>query len=90
MTHQNTAIFYHRFAVVNVAFSAVAYYLIDPLGRRTLLLASLALMLPPLVALVFRLGSESSLACILAHAAVYSPGAGVGPSPKGAARLLNY
>ncbi|KAJ1322959.1 MFS transporter SP family solute carrier family 2 (myo-inositol transporter) member 13 [Microdochium nivale] len=71
------------FAAINVAFSAAAYFLIDPLGRRTLLLVSLTLMLPPLVALAAHLGREGgrmgSLSCILVYAAVYSPGAGVIP-----------
>lgn len=74
----------HRFGIVNTVFSAAAYFLIQPLGRRTLLLASLAAMLPPLIAFA-RLADSSQMdasrvvpvAFVLIYTACYSPGAGV-------------
>jgi hypothetical protein len=65
---------------VNAFFSGVAYFLIDGLGRRTLLLSSLVIMLPFLLLeghLLDNHNETGALIVILIYFAAYSPGAGV-------------
>lgn len=61
----------------------MAYFLIDRLGRRTLLLSSLVLMLPFLLLTGHYLDLNkdgTAIALFIIYTAVYSPGAGVSQS----------
>lgn len=76
------------FCLCNAVFSPLAYFTIDSKGRRFLLLLSLTLMIPLLIAAGFSLqiGSTTSSArrgvfemFLILYTATYSPGAGVVP-----------
>ena len=74
------------FAASNAVFSPIAYWFIDSRGRRFLLLASLAAMVPLLIATAFSFKIHSSTGksavvevFVILYTAAYSPGAGVVP-----------
>lgn len=78
------------FAAANTVFSPVAYFFIDSKGRRFLLLLSLMLMMPLLIAMGFSLKIYENIPdhptrvgvvelFIILYTAAYSPGAGVVP-----------
>ncbi|KAE9978325.1 hypothetical protein EG328_001499 [Venturia inaequalis] len=75
------------FAGVNAIASGLTYFLIDRFGRRTLLLTSLALMFPFLLACGFAMDANGNgpphlgavIPLVLIFVAIYSPGAGVVP-----------
>lgn len=75
------------FAAANTVFSPVAYFFIDSKGRRFLLLLSLLLMMPLLIAMGFSLNIYPNYPTriavvelfIILYTAAYSPGAGVVP-----------
>ena len=69
-----------RFAAGNAVFSPLAYFLIDRLGRRTLLLSSLLSMFPFLLLIGYLLDvdqDEAAIVLFIIYTALYSPGAGV-------------
>ncbi|KAH6672832.1 putative sugar transporter [Halenospora varia] len=71
-------------ALTNVIFSATAYILVDRLGRRTLLISSLALMFPFLLLCGHYLDVEgvtwrTLVPLLVVYTAIYSPGAGAIP-----------
>lgn len=69
-----------RFAASNAVFSPFAYFLIDRIGRRALLLTSLLSMLPFLILTGHFLDNKNThaaVAFIIIYTALYSPGAGV-------------
>ena len=74
-----------RFALTNAIFSSSAYFIINRLGRRTLLLSSLILMFPFLLLTGHFLDVEDSqssphqavIPLMVIYTALYSPGAGV-------------
>jgi len=80
------------FAAANAIFSPLAYWLINPKGRRFLLLISLLAMVPLLIATAFSVKIESNKPAearrarhgvtalfLILYTAAYSPGAGVIP-----------
>ncbi|KAG9514313.1 MFS general substrate transporter, partial [Aureobasidium melanogenum] len=70
------------FAASNAIFSPLAYFLIDRIGRRALLLTSLLSMLPFLLLTGHYLDTDSTgaaITLIIIYTALYSPGAGVIP-----------
>jgi len=75
------------FGLTNAVFSALTYFIINELGRRTLLLWSLGLMFPFLIATGHFLNVRNNgsppvapvMALVLIYTAIYSPGAGVIP-----------
>ncbi|KAH0031911.1 MFS general substrate transporter, partial [Aureobasidium melanogenum] len=70
------------FAASNAVFSPLAYFLIDRIGRRALLLTSLFSMLPFLILTGHFLddkNTHAAVAFIIIYTALYSPGAGVVP-----------
>ncbi|GAM41913.1 sugar transporter [Talaromyces pinophilus] len=78
------------FALANAVFSPLAYFTIDSKGRRFLLLLSLVLMVPLLIAAGFSLGINTVdpnnpirvgvfETFLILYTAAYSPGAGVVP-----------
>ena len=76
---------FNWFGGTNTIFSALAYFLINKLGRRTLISSSLGPMFPFLIATGFVLNvtkNESSstevIVLVLIYTAIYSPDAGVG------------
>ncbi|KAF2097111.1 hypothetical protein NA57DRAFT_77366 [Rhizodiscina lignyota] len=70
------------FALANALFSPLAYWFIDSKGRRFLLLTSLLLMIPLLLATGLSFLSSSNVPheiFLILYTAAYSPGAGVIP-----------
>lgn len=87
-SHHRLILYLCRFTAVNAVASGLTYFLIDRLGRRTLLLTSLVLMFPLLLGCGYAMdayhshttGSGAVIVIVMIFAAVYSPGAGVSES----------
>jgi hypothetical protein len=74
-----------NFGLINAVFSGLAYFIINELSRRILLLWSLGLIFPFLIATGHFLNVRNNglspvapvMALVLIYTAIYSPGAGV-------------